>query len=274
MQSFEQGSQVTFYATFVDYRGQPATVSGTPQIIVCHKAGSSTLFDVSYQNMVATSGLSASYQYTYNIPISADRLTYTVIFSGTYSDGTNALGGYDYLVIPKKFYDRKGGGSTTRITSIWTAKEKNKVLEYLEQLLEKILNPDTEDKINKTIDSLSLLSRNIESYKTELLKQKEIYLEGQNCLLQKLNEEKKINFDDSKINKNIAGVQSKINEVSANMRNEKFGLIISQIEDLKTCIDVIKEEFDDFKKFYVSKLAAEVIVGGNQNGKNGTVIRK
>ena len=141
MSVYEQDSAITLYATFVNQDGSPAALSASPQVTIQHfiEGSSGRRVDLAFTNMTIFSGTISEYYYKYHVPNSASKTTYSVTYSGTYTDGTHVLGCEEFLVVPRKFYGQRGGGLVTKVSKdiVWSDFEKKRVLEVLETLLNK-----------------------------------------------------------------------------------------------------------------------------------------
>ena len=263
MSEYEQGSQVVFYANFIDFKGNPAVLTGTPQIIMYHRYGNTTTKDIDYENMSQDSTVPSSYYYKYHIPVGADKSTYTVVYSGTYSDGTNGINTEDFLVINKKFFDKKGGGFVQKITNdnIWSKKEKEQVLDFLDKIREANNFLGLQEKMDKTIDSLSLMSKGLSGNNKSLEEQKELLLKSNDVLanLKNNSSETVVQFNEKEIIENIESVSKQVQELGDDLKKEKIEMVVSQLDDLKKEIGENKNDFDDFQQFFVSILSDKIM---------------
>ena len=130
MAEYEQGSNQRFYATFTNANGEAATISGTPTNEISQIQGNSVTVDVGTTDMTLFSGSASTYYYDWNIPAAGDRTSYTALYNAVYrgvvvSDRVDAVGAFDFQVITRKFFDKKGGGFVQRApkADIWTEKE-------------------------------------------------------------------------------------------------------------------------------------------------------
>jgi hypothetical protein len=259
MSEYEQGSQVVFYANFIDYKGNPAVLTGTPQIIMYHRHGNTTTKDIDYEDMSQDSIVPSAYYYKYHVPIGADKSTYTVVYSGTYSDGTNGINTEDFLVINKKFFDKKGGGFVQKISvdKIWSKEEKEQVLDFLSKIKEANNFLDLQEKMDKTIDSLSLMSKGLSGNNKSLEEQKELLIKSNENIvnLKNSSSESVVQFNEKEIIENIDSVSKQVQELGDCLRKEKIELVVSQLDDLKKEFSNQQTDFDEFKQFFVSILS-------------------
>ena len=105
MVEYEQGSDIRLYTTWRTHAGEEADVS-SGIVTISHIWGSEATVDVGEQALTLLSG--STFYYDWNIPAGADKTTYNARYIGTYSTGEVVVGGEDFLVIPRRFYDRKG----------------------------------------------------------------------------------------------------------------------------------------------------------------------
>lgn len=157
---YERASSVMFYAEFLDWKGSPATISGTPTITINHYAGSLKT-DVSSSNMTNLSG--SKYYYEYHIPANADKTDYLVTYSAIYSDGTNVNGNEGFYVIDRNFYDRSKGSFTRVVAKGLNDEDKNYLDSLFESISEKMksLKPDYSEIKNTIINNKDYLDKNI-----------------------------------------------------------------------------------------------------------------
>ncbi|HUW48456.1 MAG TPA: hypothetical protein VMW36_06920 [Patescibacteria group bacterium] len=257
MAEYEQGSNQRFYATFVDYKGEAAIISGTPTIEISHINSGARTVDIGTRNMTLMSGAVSTYYYAWNIPAAADRTSYTAIYNAIYSGvnastRTDAVGAFDFQVITRKFYDKKGGGFVQKISreNIWTKKEKEKVMASIELLLsenKKLVENKLQDlskSISKTL-TVKDDSKEFESIKKLLEETKEKI---------KAISEKKINTNDVKVVRELTELTKKVDTLSKVLgeSDKKF--------------DGLKEDVDDFKRAFVKSVSNEVVE--NYHGKN------
>lgn len=260
---YEQGSSITLYATFIKDSGEEASISGTPTTTISHYWGGIN-YDVTAQNMALLSG--TTYYYNWNIPARADQTTYTAkynaVYSGTNLEIANIVGSEDFLVIKRKFYDKKGGGLVQKVSraSIWTMKEKEEVLRILEALAEK------DDK--RLFDSLEGSIKQL-SEKSDLTETKKLIgglrekISAYEAMIKKLGE-KKINFDDSNIVKGLKNLSQTVNSFDRDLRNERITHIVAELEDLH-------KNFDSFQKVFAKTLPMEIVEEiKNEHGRNNS----
>jgi len=266
MTEYEQGSSPTFYATFVDNASAAVTVtSGT--ISIRHRWGGS-ITDVDDEVMVQL--VESTYYYNWNIPAKADKTIYDVRYIGTYSDGTVVLGDETFQVVPRKFFDKKGGGLVQRIVTkgTWSTKEKNELIERIEDLLKRnnsseLLSIKEEiEKIPKEkfdLGKIEQIFKNLsnqvnvefEFQKSEIAKYKE--------LIEKL-DKKEMKFNDEKIVKKLSELSKSIVSIDTDLKNERITRVISELEDLH-------KEIKEFEEVFVKTIplkAAERIKDGNK----------
>ena len=264
MPEYAQGQSVTLYANFKNRDGSPLLLSGTPQVRVFHfDTGGNTKEDVAFVNMTIMDGTISTYSYDYPIPARADKTTYNAMYSGTsVSGGVNLIGTETFHIVPQKFYRRKAGGLVINPSAarrdeekeIWTEDEKDKVIDLLNKLdNKKISFKSLEDNIKKTVDSISLLSAVVESQKDSILNE-------QNKIATELKNKGDVTFDDSKILQNIKAISESLGKLDIALRNDRQGLVISSLEDLK-------EDITDFKLTFITTLPTEMI-GRIKNDKN------
>lgn len=257
-----QGSTPKFYATFVDRYGAEAVISGTPTATVMHMQGSNVVYDISDQDMTQVSG--TLYFYEYNIPARADKSTYTVefntIYSGINTESTHVVGGIDFQVIPRRFYDKKGGGFVQKVVAkpVWTEKEKDELIEAVEALFEKtskLKGIDANmgflsDKLSRISLSLSQKAEQkdsegikelIEDVSKELAEQ-QIRIGEYKAVISELGE-KELKFDDSHIIKRLTDLSNSFAGLDQNLRNDRVTLVISEIEDLHKDVKELQEVF-------------------------------
>lgn len=269
---YAQRTNPTFYATFVDKNGEAASVT-SGVIFISHRWGNSTTTDVDEQAMTRLSD-SKFYYEGWAIPAGGDKTTYTVKYVGAYSDGTVGVGSEEFQVIPKKFYDKKGGGFVQRVRAdVWTNKEKEALLEAIEKLMEKekIDTNLIEQRINESHSLLSNVSRELGSTMTkedslslatrigdvkELVSKLETDLSLQKSELDEHKETLKglagkEDYDDSKVLEKISSVSKDLTGLHTDLRNERIGHIIASLEDLR-------KEIDDFKKATLEEFGKQV----------------
>ncbi len=269
---YEQGSTPRFYATFADYKGEAAVISGMPTITITHIWGENPTYDILDMSMSLLSG--TTYSYTWSIPARADKTTYTVLYNAIYSGVSastrvDALGAFDFQVIPRKFYDKKGGGLVQRIITkgIWTVKEKDELIEAIEDLLKRnnsleLLSIKQEiEKLPKEkfdIKLIELIFNNLSNHVKKEFELQKTEIRKYERLIQKLNE-KEINFDDRKIINKIGILSKSISEIDIDLKNERITRVISEIEDLH-------KELKEFEEVFVKTIplkVAEMIKNGD-----------
>lgn len=266
MAEYEQGSSPTFYATFVDHEGSAASIlSGT--ITIRHRWGN-TIIDVDNQLLIQLS--ESTYYYNWNIPVKSDKTIYDVRYIGSYSDGSVVVGTETFQVIPRKFFDKKGGGFVNRIVgrpTVWTIKEKKEIIEAIEGLLNR--NNSSElllikqelkeikkdkfepEKIEKIFEGLSnQVKADFNFQKLEIIKYKE--------LIEKFSK-KEAKFSDKKIIEKISDLSKSIMLIDTDLKNERITRVIAEIEDLH-------KELKEFEEIFVKNMsfkAVEKIKNGN-----------
>lgn len=233
---YEQGSTPIFYATFVDYQGRQAVVSsGTASIF--HKHGSVDIWDISG---TMTQMSESTFYYTWNIPANADEGFYSVKYVGAYDDGTVAVGGEGFQVIPRGFYDKKGGGFVQKISAkkdIWTKEEKELVLKLLEQLMAKKLNltpilETLDEKMDENGSKFNIITREIVKYNQ--LK------EDLNQILTAIEHSKSQDVTRADINNFIKQVQCIALRLDEFKELDKTGRIITELNDLRLNLDQLQ----------------------------------
>lgn len=267
---YEQASDQRVYATFVDHDGVEAVISGTPTATIMHMQGNATIIDVGNGAMTQLSG--ATYYYAWNVPNSADRTTYTVEFNAVYGgvnlESTHVAAATDFQVIPRKFYDTRGGALIQRITSnkIWTKKEKDTLIDMVEALFKKTsklqeIKSDMgllSDKLSDMSVSLSQKAEQkdsegikdaLESIGKELFKQ-QVRIEGYEPVLRELSGRE--GYDDINIVKKLSELSKSIGGLGQDLRNERLPLIISELGDLH-------KNVDDFKSAFMKSIPREIV---------------
>ena len=264
---YEQGSSIKFYATFATYKGVQADVS-SGAIIVSHINSSQEVIDVSEVAMSLLSG--STYYYDWNIPVGADKGSYTAKYIGAYSDDSIVVGEESFQVITKKFYDKKGGGFVQRIKAdVWTEKEKEAVIEALDKLTE----GDLKEKLLALKNDISGVSKEVFGLVEELksvglgvkgvdlnvsatidelkpyFNSVESKLSGYYNSIKELSEAEE-DFDDTNIVNKLGILSKSVTELGTNLRNERLGLVISELEDLR-------KKFDEFEEVFVDTLSLE-----------------
>jgi len=248
---YEQGSNQTFYAQFVTYQNVEADVT-SGAVTISHYRGNNEVIDINNQPMTLLSG--STYYYEYNIPSAADKTIYNVKYVGAFADGTVAVGGEDFQVIPKGNFSRGPRGMTQRLIKkdIWTKKEKEAVLDALDRMMElKSLKDDVTSLSSETLT----LANNLKTLKDDeeatltLIRQLpsnfdrvEKMLKQHEDQIKKL-DKKDIRYDDSKIIYRLTNLGKSISSLDTGLRNEKTGRIIAELEDLHKEIDEFKEVF-------------------------------
>jgi len=287
---YEQDSSVTFYSTFVDANGSPAKIiSGA--ITISHRAGSTTKTDVDSAALVQLSG--STYYYIWHIPSGANKTVYNARYVGVDSDGKIGVADEAFQVIPRRFYDKKGGGFVQRVKKdIWTVKEKEELLDMLRSLSEKseigrkelrkqlselsgsLLNISAElkeyvgadlDKIGSSIKSevdiaSDKLGDIIKDIKAKLASQQKI-IERYGKLVEEM--DSKGTEVNSLVVKELLSLSKGIETVGTDLRNEKISLVISELDDLRKQIDEFRSnlgsEIEDLKEAFVLSIPKEVM---------------
>lgn len=241
---YEQGSDQRFYATFVTYKGEAATVTGTPTITITHD-WSGLVTDVNAQNMTLLAG--TTYYYKWNIPVRADQTTYNVRYNATYTNDdattTNVVGSEEFQVIKRKFYDKKGGGFVQRIVpKEWDIQEK----ERLFAILESLLNKDSgKIDIIKGIENLA-----------DRTKKNEYLLDSSVKTLSNLH---KLDSNDEKLLLLANTLGENIKKIEEKLEAKKEDLFFSEISLIKEELSFLKSELEDFKSAFADQVSkAEV----------------
>lgn len=259
MITYEQNSTAILYATFVDYKGEGATISGTPTISIYHEKSGSVITDVNNENMTPLSG--STYYYEYYIAPNSDKSTYNVKFAATYSDGISVVGDDSFMVVSSDFYNRKTGGMVQKIINrgVWTKKEKDIVLDIIIRMsnlinhISKNLNNAADIKDIKQSSKNIIMSLekpiskliSIESKNAGAVSKLKAQLSGINKTLSDRSD-----ADISVINEKLGQVNSKLMELSDNKPvmeiNQK---IISMINSLNQKIsDIDESKIESYKK--------------------------
>jgi len=279
---YEQGSSITLYATFVDDAGVAASISGAPTTTISHYWGNGITHDITAQDMNLLSG--TTYYYNWNIPARADQTSYTAKYNAVYSginlEIANIVGSDEFLVIKRKFYDKKGGGLVQKFSrsSIWSMKEKEEVIRILKSLLDKDDKP-LFDSLENKLKGLS--EKNDKGVKTLLEKsdkpffdsiEKDIKMLSEKSDLPAINNlvdelksridsfkfafeklsEKEVTYDDSNVVKKLKNLSENVYSLDQELRKERIGYIISELDDLHG-------SFEDFKKEFVKTLPTKLI---------------
>lgn len=178
---FNQNSTAVLFATFVDYKGEAATISGTPTISIYHVNNGNVTTDVNAQDMTQLTG--STYYYEYYIGTAADKTNYVARFSAVYSDGTNALGEETFQVTDRRFFEPRRGGSTIRNIlgdQIWTKEEKDKIVKSMSSINDILvmavsinkslmqIDKRNTKKIDMSQDLITKLSDNVNKIKSDM----------------------------------------------------------------------------------------------------------
>jgi len=277
MSEYEQGAIITFYPRFVDHNREEAIISGTPTITINHMWGGLLTVDIDHKDMALMSG--TAYEYSWNIPAAADRTSYNVkynaIYSGVNFQTTDVVGGEDFQVITRKFYDKKGGGFVQRASKadIWTEKEKDAVLEALSDLSKsnRVNLGSIESRLTNFSTLLSAVSADLnESVKKDdfvAIKESLVDVKGfiSNLKEEMVNQEKEItsskelvellskkeDYNDSEVVKKLSGLSKSIINLEVDLKNDRTGLVISELDDL--C-----KNLEEFKKVFVLTLPTDL----------------
>jgi hypothetical protein len=289
MTEYEQGSSPVFYVTFADANGEPASVvSGT--ITVRHRWGSSTTTDVDDANLTQLNG-STYYYSNWSIPSAADRTVYDVRYIGTYSDGTIAIGDETFYVIGRAFFDKStGGGMVRNVTKrdTWTKEEKDKLLETISELAEKhnVETSLSQSALTEIKSNFSGLSKNLVSFSDDFINLSDKISKNANksdmeLSLREIDEVKlaskraielvesqkraidetlrviseltaKDQEKDSVITKKISILSEAISGLNTEIRNERIGYIISELDELRS-------DSNELKKLVVMSAPREVL---------------
>lgn len=265
---YEQGSNIKLYATFVKHNGTQADVS-SGSVVVSHINSAQEVIDVSESVMSLLSG--SIYYYDWNIPAGADKGSYNVRFVGSYSDGSVVVGEDTFQVIPRKFYDKKGGGFVQRVKAdVWTRKEKEAVIDALSLLTE----GDLKEKLASLRSDVLKMSNEVYGLSEGLkaislgLKETDVNtstaigslkpyfenigekLSNYRGVIQELSE-KDISFDDTNIVTRLGVLSRTVNALGTELRTERLGMVISELEDLH-------KKFDEFEEVFVEMVPLEV----------------
>lgn len=280
---YEQGSSQSFYATFVNHDGEAAIVSGIPTISIQHYQGNVVVSDVISQDMNLRSG--TEYYYNWNIPAASDLTTYyttySAVFSGvSISKRIDVLGSFDFQVIPRQFYKRRGGGIVNRIAKelIWTIKEKEEVLNKIEEIFEKLkfiqkgvtgvkikLSEDinkikikdyTED-LERVKDSLSIMSKDLSVVSSFGSKIEEVEgkIEKISNLIRSKPDPKEI--DIGRLDKSLLDLKEELNILKpiSEKLNRLSGIRL-ELADMSDKLD----EIESIKQLYLKTLPSEKLV--------------
>lgn len=277
MAEYEQGSSPTFYVTWADINGEAVSVVSSV-ITISHRWGGGTTTDVSETALIQYSG--STYYYNWNIPAAADKTTYNVKFIGAYSDGTVAVGDDEFLVIPQKFYKKKGGSSAVMRyvgDKIWTKKEKEELLESARRMSQLLAESKVEETLSKKInehmelvkdlkesgskDSLTVLltiEKLAESLNEGMGELKQLDKEVSSKIpavystVKELQEKNIVELSDrySEISKKLKEVQ----DIVSLEKPDRTGHIISGLFDVESKVVELKDQLSDFKTFYVDTI--------------------
>ena len=258
---YEQGSSIKFYATFATYKGVQADVS-SGAIVVSHINSSQEVIDVSEVVMSLLSG--STYYYDWNIPVGADKGSYTAKYIGAYSDDSIVVGEESFQVITKKFYDKKGGGFVQRVKAdVWTEKEKEAVIEALNRLTDGALKENLlslkndvtkmSSEVFGLTEGLKVVGDDLKEHSLESIGRLKPYFDG---IGEKLSlyegsikelSEKEINFDEKNIVTKLGILSRSVNSLGTELRNERLGRVIAELEDLH-------KKFDEFEEVFAETL--------------------
>ena len=244
---FEQNSSVYLYTTFVNMSGESATISGTPTISVYHMAEGGTKTDVNSANM--TQLVDSTYFYKHHIAARADLTTYTAVFSATYSDATLAVGNSDFLVIPRKFYKRKGGSLVAKIIKdkVWTEKDKELVLDLIKEIASKNTDVSSlEAKLDNSTQAVKTLLADAADYKESQLS----LLAEREKIIEEICQSRK--SENSEVYAKFKKIDSLLMELNSRLDDSKMEQILLEL-------DAFRKELDDFKKAFVLTIPTEII---------------
>ena len=248
---YEQGSTPVFYVTFADYDGSQAdVVSGT--INIKHYYGANTTTDVDDQTL--TQLYDSTYYYNgWNIPARADQTIYDVRYVAVYSDNSVVVGGIDFQVIPRRFYDRKGGGLVKNVSlkTIWTRKEKEALLKTIDQIGDMIsrISGELELKADKSLsDELNVKFEEVNKHLTglESLSDKTVMMDSINKLDNKIIEIREMVSDstkDQEVKKVLKLTCSKLSEIKPEHYMDRLPTVIAQLDD-------VQHKINEFREFY------------------------
>lgn len=275
---YEQGSKPTFYATFVEHSGTEAVISGTPTITISHRDGVLKETDVDNQQMSILSG--STYYYTWSIPARSDRTIYNAkyhaVYSGVDLTATPVVGADDFQVIPRKFYDKKGGGFVQRLSGEggWTKKEKEEIFGKVGGLVDnldsvgaqisgiEIKNYDKE--LEKLHEAVSLMCRDMTKISEINVKLSEESSKIDEIINKVGSNNKPVNIDLTSVKDSLNSIKSDC-EVLSNLETSfsRIGAMLIGFDDISTKLNDMAGKFDginEMKELYIRTIPTESIM--------------
>lgn len=241
----ERGSDVYFYATFVDRESEAASISGTPVITVVHRQGASNVTDVSSQDMVQLTG--TTYYFKWTPSVRAFMGNYVARYNVWYNDGSNVIGAEDFQIVIRGAYSKvvgglvSPGGGKTVIRDIWSESEKDDVMKKLDVLAENISKIS---EVNQILEERGRVLGDIKQ-KIDIDSEKRVDdIRKFDSIIEMLT---KSYGDDKKfVAQKILGEMNELRRSLAEMKeindNLRIPLIITELEEIKQGLEHMQED--------------------------------